>query len=336
MMNRDAPHISVVLPTYNRSESLRRILSSLERQTLPASRFEVIVVDDGSTDGTASVAGEFVSRGSLRVEYIRGAHEGPGASRNRGVSRARGGIIAFIEDDVTPEPDWLARAEQYLQDPAITGVEGKTIEEGSARSVRSFDPPEHLSFIPCNLFLRKEAFVAAGGYDPAFFNAAMGIYFREDIDLGFTLLERRNIIKKVDDVVVAHPPQFRSANDILRHCRRFYFDPLLFRKHRRLFRSDLETKHVGPLLVHRPFHYLSMFYLLQILIIFMLVIADHMVVVSASLPVLLVFVAGIRYRYRKAKLVSVLGGTLFLVLPCYYYYWLIRGCFAFRSWGVLY
>jgi len=332
----DAPVISVVIPTYNRSELLRRILSALELQTMPASGYEVIVVDDGSTDGTASVAGEFASRGSMRVEYVRGAREGPGASRNRGVSSARGGIIAFIEDDVIPEPDWLARAEEYLRDPAVTGVEGRTITQGTTHSVRGFDPPGHLSFIPCNLFLRKEAFLAAGGYDPAYFDASTGLYFREDIDLGFALLERGAIVTKANDVVVAHPPQFRSSDDILRHCRRYYFDPLLFRKHPRLYRSELETKRVGPLRIHRPFHYLSMFYLLQILIIFMMVIAGQMVAVGASLPVLLVLVAGIRYRYREAKLVNVFGGTLFFVLPCYYYYWLIRGCFAFRSWGLLF
>jgi thiosulfate reductase cytochrome b subunit len=179
-------------------------------------------------------------------------------------------------------------------------------------------------------------FLASGGYDKAFFKAVPGIYFREDIDLGFTLLERGSIIKKAEDVVVRHPRQFHSAADILRHCRRYYFDPLLFRKHRRLYRSSLEMKRFGPLRIHRPFHYLSMFYLLQILVILFLVITGHIAAAAASLPILLVLVAGVRYRYREARLASVLGGTLFFVLPCYYYYWLIRGCLAYRSWGVLY
>src|SRR5881394_1714601 len=122
-MSGETPEISVVLPTYNRSESLRRTLASLERQTFPAAKFEVIVVDDGSTDGTASVAAEFAGRGPMKVEYVRGSHEGPGASRNLGVSRARGGIVAFIEDDVLPEPDWLASAEPCLRDPAVAGIE---------------------------------------------------------------------------------------------------------------------------------------------------------------------------------------------------------------------
>jgi len=95
---------SVVIPTFNRRESLRRTLESLSRQTFEFDRMEVVVVDDGSTDGTERVCqGSF----SFRLFYLRQAHQGVVAARNLGASTAHGKILVFVDDDMTHDPGYL-------------------------------------------------------------------------------------------------------------------------------------------------------------------------------------------------------------------------------------
>jgi glycosyltransferase involved in cell wall biosynthesis len=99
------PEISVVIPTYNRMDVLPEVLAALERQE-GAPSFEVVVVDDGSTDGT----GEWLAgrRFSVPAEVLRQPNAGPAAARNRGVTQASGGRVAFLGDDTVPSRGWLA------------------------------------------------------------------------------------------------------------------------------------------------------------------------------------------------------------------------------------
>jgi glycosyltransferase involved in cell wall biosynthesis len=96
---------SVVLPTHNRMDVLPEVLSGLEAQE-GAPPFEVIVVDDGSTDGTAAFLGSRPPRIPMRV--VRQENRGPAAARNRGVLEARAPRVAFLGDDTVPAPGWLA------------------------------------------------------------------------------------------------------------------------------------------------------------------------------------------------------------------------------------
>jgi GT2 family glycosyltransferase len=115
-----APYLSVVIPTYNRLDMLLRVLDALATQD-DAPEYEVIVIDDGSTDATARVIGERAAAGSLR-DKSPAAHSslparfvfqsqtngGPGTARNHGVSLATGRFVVFIGDDTVPETRFLA------------------------------------------------------------------------------------------------------------------------------------------------------------------------------------------------------------------------------------
>lgn len=95
------PAISVIIPTYNREDLLGKALESVLAQTLPAA--EIIVVDDGSSDGTAELAGGYGNR----VRYIRQENRGPAAARNRGIGAAGGDLLAFLDSDDRFAPDKL-------------------------------------------------------------------------------------------------------------------------------------------------------------------------------------------------------------------------------------
>ncbi len=103
------PKISVVVPTYNRSESLRDTLEGLKIQSLDGvgPDFEVIVVDNHSTDRTREVVEEIRKDFGKPLHYVFEGRQGVAYARNAGVRKAKGEIIAFSDDDVIPDPNWL-------------------------------------------------------------------------------------------------------------------------------------------------------------------------------------------------------------------------------------
>src|SRR5690349_12686793 len=117
-----APRVSVVVPTFNRRASLHRLLMALSAQTYPTEQFEVIVVDDGSTDGTDQLLASLITPYALQV--IRQANGGPAVARNRGVASAHGALIVFLDDDVEPVPELLAEhvaVHDAESDPVVIG-----------------------------------------------------------------------------------------------------------------------------------------------------------------------------------------------------------------------
>jgi glycosyltransferase involved in cell wall biosynthesis len=94
--------VSIVIPTYNRLDRLKRVIACLEAQDYPRSDFEVIIAADGCTDGTLAYL-ETVETG-LRLRAVAGQNEGAGGARNRGLAQASGRLVLFIDDDVMPEP----------------------------------------------------------------------------------------------------------------------------------------------------------------------------------------------------------------------------------------
>jgi glycosyltransferase involved in cell wall biosynthesis len=110
------PEYSVVIPTHNRLDILPEVLAALDRQE-EAPEFEVIVVDDGSTDGTAEALGRWEREERTRPSRVlRQANQGPARARNAGVAVARGERVAFLGDDTVPTPGWLAGHERARQE----------------------------------------------------------------------------------------------------------------------------------------------------------------------------------------------------------------------------
>src|SRR5690349_8782081 len=101
------PVVSIIIPTYNRPAPLEQCLKALSQLDYPRDRFEVVVVDDGSTISPAGIVEGFCSR--LDIRMLRQANAGPAAARNLGAQEAKGQILAFTDDDCLPDPAWLGR-----------------------------------------------------------------------------------------------------------------------------------------------------------------------------------------------------------------------------------
>jgi glycosyltransferase involved in cell wall biosynthesis len=165
------PLISFVIPAYNAAAVLDRTLGSLARQTVPDS-FEVIVVDDGSTDDTVDVAAGF---GGLAVEVVSQENAGPSAARNTGATRATGTYLAFVDADDELDPEWVAVMVSGIGQgsPVAVSCGGHLIEAHSGVEVDLW--PQELSpafygmigrFIGGTYVIRKDVFSTIGGFAP--------------------------------------------------------------------------------------------------------------------------------------------------------------------------
>jgi glycosyltransferase involved in cell wall biosynthesis len=120
-----SPKFSIVVPTYNRSESLRRCLQSLAQLDYPRDAFEVVVVDDGSQQQLDDVVADFDQ--AIAVQLIRQANAGPASARNAGAFAARGIYLAFTDDDCQPASDWLMALDAAVAETPQALIGGHTI-----------------------------------------------------------------------------------------------------------------------------------------------------------------------------------------------------------------
>lgn len=118
------PYISVIIPTYNRKEMLKKCLKSVLSVNYPKYRYEVIVIDDGSTDGTYEFLME-VAKEHQNLRILRQENRGPAAARNLGIRNAKGEILFFTDDDCVVPKDWIKIfLEVFEEYPEIAGVGG--------------------------------------------------------------------------------------------------------------------------------------------------------------------------------------------------------------------
>jgi glycosyltransferase involved in cell wall biosynthesis len=238
---------SVVVPTFRRDRELARLLVALAAQDLPPSRFEVIVVDDACSPSTPGVVAAVRERyPDLNLRLIAGERRGPAAARNTGWRAAGGDVIALIDDDAYPAgATWLRRGLAALADQALAGVGGRVavpIDGPPTDFQRNVKQLEHGVFLTCNAFYRRSALEAVGGFDERF-----RLPFREDSDLQFRLQAQGLRLAMLDAPVVIHPAPPGRFGISLRLQRYSFQNALIYKKHPRRYRAELES--------HPPLHY---------------------------------------------------------------------------------
>jgi GT2 family glycosyltransferase len=183
------PRVSVVVCTYNGARTIRDCLDGLSRLDYPD--YEVIVVDDGSSDATGVIARQYDCR------LIQTENRGLANARNTGLAAATGEIIAYLDDDAYPDPDWLKYLAATFLRTGYAGVGGPNIAPPGDGPIaecvaRAPGGPVHVlvtdreaEHIPgCNMAFRKSCLEAIGGFDPQFRTAG------DDVDVCWRLQER--------------------------------------------------------------------------------------------------------------------------------------------------
>ncbi|MBI5442458.1 MAG: glycosyltransferase [Deltaproteobacteria bacterium] len=207
------PRLSVVVPAYNARATLGSCLEGLLAQSAPRESYEIIVVDDGSSDGTGEVARSFP------VRYLRQDNRGPAAARNLGAREARGEIVLFTDSDCTPDAGWLERMVAPLDDPRVVAVKGsyKTRQGSLAARFAQAEFEDRYDLLGMSTSIdmidtysaafRREVFVAMGGFDESF-----PVANNEDTDLSYRLSRAGHRLVFARDAFVyhRHPDTFRK------------------------------------------------------------------------------------------------------------------------------
>ena len=193
--------LSVVLPTFDRAASLERALDALLRQSALPGSYEVVVVDNNSTDGTPDVVARYDER---RVRLVREPQQGLSYARNAGLGASRAPIVAFTDDDVEVAPDWVETIVTALaRHPHVDGIGGRVLpawqsgrprwltrehwaplalqDHGDARRV--FDRAAPIGLIGANVAFRREVFDRIGTFSPSVQRVKDGIGSTEDHEL---------------------------------------------------------------------------------------------------------------------------------------------------------
>lgn len=201
-------HVSVVLPVFNDRQCLEKCLEALEHQTYPKDYYEVVVVDNASSVDLKGVVARF-----QQAHYCYEEKPGSYAARNKGLSLARGEIIAFTDSDCIPASDWIARGVSVLQQIPDCGLVG-----GSIRLF--FKDPERLTGVElyesfkgfpqqkyieqsqfaatANVFTRRKILDAVGDFNSDFKSGG-------DAEWGKRVAKAGYRLHYADDVWVAHP-----------------------------------------------------------------------------------------------------------------------------------
>lgn len=190
--------VSVVMPTYNRLPTLKRVLSALNQQNYPAVRFEVVVVSDGSTDGTNEYLQDVET--SLNLRPVIQQNAGPAAARNRGVQEAKGDLIVFLDDDVVPAPKFIEahvfahnvhpKEEIVIIGPMLTPadfslspwvqwMQDRLFEQYQSMAMGEWEATAR-QFYTGNASLSRSLFLKHNGFDESLLRA-------EDVELAFRL-----------------------------------------------------------------------------------------------------------------------------------------------------
>jgi FkbM family methyltransferase len=223
------PNVSIIVPTCNRSAILRDFLASLESQTYPKDRFELIIVDDGSTDDTETVVSSFMP--SFKLEYFKQENRGPAAARNKGIRNARGELILIMNDDAIAAPDLVEKhvaahakyhdektivlgsfpfAEAYLNTPLMHLFQQSDILFQYSR-MKAHERYDYRYFWTCNISIPHRAFTEAGLFDEDFRDPA-----GEDTELGYRLWDK--------GYTITYEPECRTQHahsiPLINYCRR--------------------------------------------------------------------------------------------------------------------
>ncbi len=214
-----APLLSVIVPAHNAAALLPLSLGAILGNDLPRKRWELIIVDDASTDGTGEVAAPFADR----LVSLTGSPHGPGYARNRGVEVTRGEWVVFIDADVVVHADTLRRfAEDIEADPEINAVFGayddNPVAPGFLSQYRNLlHRYVHLSEAgPAESFwagcgaVRRSAFVAVGGFDEQRYRRPQ----IEDIELGYRLRDHGGSILLDPGIQGAHLKHWRFSGSV--------------------------------------------------------------------------------------------------------------------------
>lgn len=224
--------ISIVLATYNRVELLKHQIDCLLNQSFDDKHFEIIIINDGSTDETEVYVKSLMNE-YPQISYFLQNNKGPAAARNLGVSHAKGEIIAFTDDDCLASTDWLQNIYNIFKDLEILAIQGRTLSDKTIITPMTHQVINEFgdtSIPTCNAAYRKNVFLKAGGFDEGF------PFQNEDADLAWRVREMGKVIF-APEVLMIHPPRTDSFTKNAKKMKNYISEFMLFHKNPQLYKK---------------------------------------------------------------------------------------------------
>ncbi|MFQ5963106.1 MAG: glycosyltransferase [Candidatus Scalinduaceae bacterium] len=208
--------ISVIVPVYNGEKTIESCIKSLQNQSCPNETYEIIVVDDGSTDSSPNILE------GLGIRFITQPNRGPATARNRGAQIAKGNILLFTDADCVADKRWIEEMVRPFSNPEIVGVKGsyKTLQKeliarfAQAEFEERYRLQKRFEFIDFvdsySAGFRKDVFFEIGGFDESF-----PLPDHEDVDLSYRL-------SRAGKKMVFNPKAFiyhQHPNSLIRYLR---------------------------------------------------------------------------------------------------------------------
>lgn len=318
---------SIVVPALNAGATINGCLQALARQSLPPSEYEVIVVDDGSSDSTRERVVEY------EAKLLTQGHQGPAVARNLGAAQARGEIVLFTDADCMPISDWIETMLAPFSDDQIAGAKGvyrTRQKELVARFVQleyedKYDlmrKERYIDFIDTySAAYRKEVFHNNGGFDPAFPRAS-----GEDVEFSYRLAERGYKMVFVPQAIVYHHHVDSLWNYLKRKFYVGYWRVLMYRKHPSKIWKDSHT----PQLLKVQVGLVLLFFALC-----PFVLLRHQFLLAPAITTLLFLATALPFMVKswpKDRVISLLSPPLLFLRAWALVVGLMAGLFG-RLWG---
>jgi glycosyltransferase involved in cell wall biosynthesis len=230
------PRFSIIVPAYNRAKTISRTLDSIYAQT--STDFEVIVVDDGSTDNTREIVSVYVQQKGLN--YFYQPNSGVSAARNCGALNATGEYLLFLDSDDTVTSTWLKNYEEKILEEDADLIYCGILRIRNGVVIENTDPANPFNngvaygnFIPGSFCLKRELFESVGGYDPI-------LFYSENTELSFRLKQKSpkekfipafNLLYQVSDDGLSR--NWLNRKKAMLH---------ILEKHRNTLADDLQTR----------------------------------------------------------------------------------------------
>lgn len=232
--------VAVIIPTWNRRVLLADVLESLRAQTLPPDQFAVIVIDDGSTDGTQEMLREFEATAPFPMLcHFLTRNVGAVPARNIAVRLTDAPILAFTDSDCRVVPDWLASGLRALDDNPEIGFVSGPVKNKPGQKINFFSigaagsGGEDPIYPTCNILYRSEVFWSVNGFDEkAYLRNSGGVPVEcADADLAWRCKEAGHKNLFVPEMVVYHEVRQGTIKAWLAVQMRFMMLPELLRRH---------------------------------------------------------------------------------------------------------
>ena len=176
-MKNNKPFVSIIIPSHNRPKCLQQCLAAITELDYARDKFEVIVVDDGSSTQLDPIVDLFSAK--INLHLLKQEHAGPARARNRGVKQAKGEFLVFTDDDCRPTPGWLETLMNFLAIKPDSMIGGKILNalpgnsfSSASQALVSYlyfyynkNSKEAHFFTANNIALSKKCFLAVGGFD---------------------------------------------------------------------------------------------------------------------------------------------------------------------------